>query len=72
MSKCVHTEHCCIKHGCKYGDENCPVELGIKQQSYDCESCGIDFEMAEDLVEDITYWNSLLLKLGYKIMEVEC
>lgn len=32
--KCVHTEHCCIYHGCKYGDDNCPVWLGYKPQSY--------------------------------------
>lgn len=37
--KCVHTEHCCIIHGCKYGDEDCPVVSGEKSQSYLCESC---------------------------------
>jgi len=37
--KCVHTEHCCIEHGCKYGDSDCPVELGYQAQSYPCESC---------------------------------
>lgn len=34
MTKCVHTEHCCVYHGCKYGDDDCPVWLGIKPQSY--------------------------------------
>lgn len=38
--KCVHTEHCCRIHGCKYGDEDCPVYLGQKPQSFACESCG--------------------------------
>jgi hypothetical protein len=37
--KCVHTEHCCLKHGCKYGDDDCPVESGAKFQSFDCEAC---------------------------------
>jgi hypothetical protein len=37
--KCVHTEHCCLKHGCKYGDDDCPVESGAKLQSFDCEAC---------------------------------
>lgn len=37
--KDVHTEHCCIAHGCKYCDDDCPVWLGYKQQSYLCESC---------------------------------
>lgn len=41
--KCVHTEHCCVHHGCKYGDEDCPVTNKQKFQSYECESClGID------------------------------
>lgn len=38
--KCVHTEHCCIEHGCKYGKEDsCPVYLGYKKQTYRCEIC---------------------------------
>jgi hypothetical protein len=35
----VHETHCCKTHGCKYGDEDCPVVLGIVKQKYDCESC---------------------------------
>lgn len=32
--KCVHTEHCCAKNGCKYGEEDsCPVWLGYVKQS---------------------------------------
>ena len=31
----VHTEHCCAKNGCKYGEEDsCPVWLGYVKQSY--------------------------------------
>jgi hypothetical protein len=26
QAKCVHTEHCCATHGCKYGDDSCPAE----------------------------------------------
>ena len=36
---CVHTRHCCEIHGCKYGDKDCPVEMGIAKQEYDCEEC---------------------------------
>ena len=43
-NKCVHTEHCCILHGCKYGDEYCPVESGNKRQSFLCESCNYMWE----------------------------
>ena len=39
LSKDVHTEHCCMLHGCKYGNEDCPVALRTKRQSYPCERC---------------------------------
>ena len=35
----VHTEHCCSKHGCKYGDDTCTVASGEKKPSYSCEIC---------------------------------
>ncbi len=37
--KCVHTEHCCVNHGCKYMHSDCPVWLGNKTQSFPCEDC---------------------------------
>lgn len=41
--KDVHTEHCCTRHGCKYGDVHCTVAGGLKknrkQQSFMCEVC---------------------------------
>lgn len=40
--KNVHTEHCCVMHGCKYGDTNCPVERKIQRQSHQCEECDWD------------------------------
>ncbi len=35
----VHRTHCCVIHGCKYGDFECPVEKGMIKQDYPCESC---------------------------------
>lgn len=35
----VHTEHCCIHHGCKYNQENCSVVSNKKIQSGKCEGC---------------------------------
>lgn len=35
----VHSTHCCVRHGCKYGDEDCPVILGTEKQEYPCENC---------------------------------
>jgi O-acetyl-ADP-ribose deacetylase (regulator of RNase III) len=47
-SKDVHTEHCCLTHGCKYGEgEQCPVENGTKKQSSPCEVCSFDEHMRE-------------------------
>lgn len=49
-NKGVHQAHCCKKHGCKYGDEDCPVVSGEIVQEYTCE-VGNDFE--EDCFEEI-------------------
>ncbi len=35
----VHVTHCCLDHGCKYGDDDCPVEKGLYPQCYPCETC---------------------------------
>jgi len=38
----VHTEHCCLTHGCKYGDTDCTVTTTKGTQSYPCEQCEYD------------------------------
>ena len=36
----VHQTHCCVLHGCKYGqDDDCPVVNKIIEQEYPCEDC---------------------------------
>lgn len=35
----VHETHCCEEHGCKYGNEDCPVVIGLIKQRYRCEFC---------------------------------
>lgn len=35
----VHISHCCSIHGCKYGDIDCPVILGLAKQKHLCEYC---------------------------------
>lgn len=38
--KDVHTEHCCIIHGCKYGEDDfCTVVTKRAPQSFPCETC---------------------------------
>jgi len=39
----VHETHCCLEHGCKYGDRNCPVATGQIKQAYMCEVCNYEF-----------------------------
>ena len=38
----THATHCCKTHGCKYGNLDCPVALGIVKQEYPCEDCDHD------------------------------
>lgn len=54
--KDVHTEHCCILHGCKYGqDWCCTVVTRRAPQSYICESCDMsgirDLKMLQAVIE---------------------
>ena len=44
FEKDTHTEHCCSIHGCKYGNHDCTVVMGIKEQSFPCEDCYDDAE----------------------------
>jgi len=41
----VHINHCCIIHGCKYGDEDCPVAYGTAKQAYPCWDCYDEWEV---------------------------
>lgn len=38
----VHRDHCCIVHGCSYGDPDCPVALGKIDQTSLCQDCPCD------------------------------
>lgn len=40
----VHIAHCCKFHGCKYGDEDCPVVDGLAEQAYLCMDCFDDLQ----------------------------
>lgn len=40
----VHRTHCCIRHGCKYGEKDCPVVTGKVKQDYPCEDCSTPIE----------------------------
>lgn len=46
----VHRSHCCVIHGCKYGDRDCPVVSGEIAQEGPCDVCqvGDDTTSMED------------------------
>lgn len=46
----VHKTHCCVYHGCKYGDEDCPVALKLIEQVYPCETCSDGIEEDPDRI----------------------
>lgn len=56
----VHETHCCPFHGCKYGDEDCPVESGKASPRYSmnngCEVCEGILERWR-LFSDKELWN---------------
>ena len=35
----IHAAHCCTEHGCKYGDDDCPVVSNKVTQMYPCIDC---------------------------------
>lgn len=51
----VHANHCCKEHGCKYGNQDCPVELGFIEQEYPCEVCSWMSQLGEPQLEHIAY-----------------
>ena len=71
----VHTEHCCLEHGCKYGDDHCTVTTRKKRQSYPCEWCPHNAikEMepllrarADDVASrssDTIYWKTIIYEI---------
>jgi hypothetical protein len=44
----VHIGHCCVHHGCKYMNDDCPVVNMLADQKYPCEYC---CEIEEKAVE---------------------
>lgn len=46
----VHVSHCCVKHGCKYGDAYCPVVAKTHKQKYSCEICDDEAEELRSII----------------------
>ena len=48
----VHVMQCCFHHGCKYGDKDCPVELGAEKQYAEWEGCDCSYEDGFGITEE--------------------
>lgn len=62
MIRDVHTQHCCKFHGCKYGEEDCPVTTGQKSQQFPCEFCLDDHEPI--VVQFVHVWQAMQTAIG--------
>jgi len=50
----VHRTHCCILHGCKYSNKDCPVVSGEAKQEYLCECCSENGIKSIDEIKNIS------------------
>jgi hypothetical protein len=82
----VHASHCCKRHGCKYGDKDCPVVSGSVKQDYPCEWCdelvGRKSPLREAMYDIMEYceihlmmghlsYDDAIQKIKEKILEIE-
>jgi DNA-directed RNA polymerase subunit RPC12/RpoP len=64
----VHKTHCCVLHGCKYGDSDCPVTSGEIKQSYICEDCdNIGIKKVSELEDIIEHGSKQCPRCGYHL-----
>lgn len=50
----VHLTHCCPRCGCKYGDEDCPVETRAMEPTYECWDCEDREESIKSYIDSFT------------------
>lgn len=62
----VHAAHCCSRHGCKYGNAECPVARGAVKQDYPCEACG-DQDVLDKAVTRLYEIEAHLTTIGQRI-----
>ena len=61
--------HCCVLHGCKYCDPDCPVVNRRLKQAYSCEDCEYDCDGEIPNPDSPDYD---LLKMSEKELREEC
>lgn len=65
----VHATHCCIDHGCSYGENaNCPVASGSVKQEHPCEICVLLIEELSDATAEMPI--DLWLAFGDDVYEI--
>lgn len=65
----THVTHCCLKHGCKYNEDECPVVSGARQQEYSCEYCtsSATLEAKIEALKEELEWSRSLEARGLRI-----
>lgn len=66
----VHATHCCVKHGCKYVDDGCPVAAGLVRAEYQQECCELDEVYASDECSNCDRLESELVRLTAELTRV--
>lgn len=58
----VHKQHCCILHGCKYGeDKTCPVVNFKIKQDHHCGDCNVDKYKILSIIS-LDYYKEIILR----------
>lgn len=55
MNEGVHRTRCCLAHGCKYADDNCPVRAGRLAQDFPCEFCDSQADLEDSVTNQTVY-----------------
>jgi hypothetical protein len=63
----VHVAHCCSRHGCKYGNAECPVAQDAVKQDYPCEACEVPDQALDKAVTRLHEIEARLTTLGQRI-----
>lgn len=63
----VHESHCCVLHGCKFSNDDCPVEARQTTQDTICEDCEDDGIKTIPDPQDPNY--DLLLMCEYELRQ---
>jgi hypothetical protein len=65
----THVTHCCLRHGCKYSEAECPVETKTHEQEFACPYCtsSATLEARIKETEEELEWSRSLEAKGIRI-----